>query len=261
MPFRIGPLDYFKVCIVSRRNWPLMEMWGGCQQRNVAGILRYWNRLVNMDEVRICKKVFLWDYYICHNNWSSEVKDIIAKIGLTRNFESLSPCNLAYIKVSLQIQNLYARGWPAKTLTVPKVRSYVTYKTTYCSEKYVSLNLKRNDRSLLAQFRCGILPLRIETGRYVGEKPNERLCKICDSQQIEDETHFLLHCPFYSVLRNTLFSSLEHADLDQLSDTDKTIVLMNNLPRQTAKYISGAYEKRKTFYIQEISCSIHVYFI
>ena len=102
--------------------------------------------------------------------------------------------------------------------------------------------------SLLAQFRCGILPLRIETGRYVGEKPNERrLRKICDSQQIEDETHFLLHCPFYSVLRNTLFSSVEHADLDQLSDTNKTIVLMNNSPRQTAKYLVGAYEKRKTF--------------
>ena len=101
------------------------------------------------------------------------MKDIMTKIDLTRNFESLSPCNLADVKVTLQ--NLYARGWPAKTLTVPKLRSYVTYKTTYCSEKYVSLNLKRNERSLLAQFRCGILPLRIETGRYIGEKPNERL--------------------------------------------------------------------------------------
>ena len=134
----------------------------------------------------------------------------------------------------------------------------MTYKTTYCSEKNVSLNLERNECSLLAQFRFGILPLRIETGRYVGEKPNERLCKICDSQQIEDETHFLLHCPFYSVLRNTLFSSVEHADLDQLSDTDKTIVLMINSPRQTANYLVGAYEKLKHFYIQEISCSIHV---
>ena len=72
------------------------------------------------------------------------MKDIMTKIGLTRNFESLFPCNLADVKVSLQ--NQYARGWPAKTLTVPKLRPYVTYKTTYCSEKYVSLNLKRNER-------------------------------------------------------------------------------------------------------------------
>ena len=124
----------------------------------------------------------------------------------------------------------------------------------------VSKHVKRNERSLLAQFRCGILPLCIETGRYVGEKPEERLCKICDSQQIEDETHFLLHCPFYSVLRDNIFSSIEHVDFDQLPDIDKTVILMNNSPRQTAKYLVGAFEKRKTFYIQGISCSIHVYF-
>ena len=84
--------------------------WLPTKERRWFNILKYWNRLVNMDEVRNCKKGFLWDYYICHDNWSSEVKDIMTKIGLTRNFESLSPCNLADVKVSLQIQNLYARG-------------------------------------------------------------------------------------------------------------------------------------------------------
>ena len=38
-----------------------------------------------MDESRICKKVFLWDYNICHNNWSSEVKDIMTKIATDRS--------------------------------------------------------------------------------------------------------------------------------------------------------------------------------
>ena len=79
------------------------------------------------------------------------------------------------------------------------------------------------------------------------EKPDERLCEICDLQQIEDETHFLLHCPFHSVLRNTIFSSVEHADFNQFSDADKTIILMNNSSGQTAKYLVGAFEKRKTF--------------
>ena len=38
--------------------------WLPTKERRWFNILRYWNRLVNMDEVRICKKVFLWDYYI-----------------------------------------------------------------------------------------------------------------------------------------------------------------------------------------------------
>ena len=112
----------------------------------------------------------------------------MTKIGLTRHFENQSPCNLADAKVSLQ--NLYARDWPAKALSIAKLRTYVTYKTSFYPEKYLMLNLERNELSILFQFRCGFLPLRIETGRYVGEKPEERLCKICDSQQVEDETHF-----------------------------------------------------------------------
>ena len=200
--------------------------WMPSTERRWYNMIRYWNRLVNMDDNRICKKVFVWAYTICHNNWSSEVKEIMSKLGITRHFESRSPWNLNDVKVSLQ--DLHARGWPAKTLSVPKLRSYVKYKTEYCPERYVTMNLKRNERSLLAQFRCGILPLRIETGRYVGEKPEERLCKICNSQQTEDETHFLLHCPFYSILRETLFSSVDRVDFDQLPDSDKTVILMNN---------------------------------
>ena len=52
----------------------------------------------------------------------------------------------------------------------------------------------------------------------------KRLCKICDFQQIEDAKHFSLHCLFYSVLRQKLFSAVEHANFDQLSDIDKTII-------------------------------------
>ena len=59
--------------------------WLPTKERRWFNILRYWNGLVNMDESRICKTVFLWDYNICHNNWSSEVKDIMTKIATDRS--------------------------------------------------------------------------------------------------------------------------------------------------------------------------------
>ena len=55
---------------------------------------------------------------------------------------------------------------------------YMTFKTEYELEQYVYLNLAKNERSVLAQFRCGILPIRVETGRYVGELLEERFCRI-----------------------------------------------------------------------------------
>ena len=70
---------------------------------------------------------------------------------------------------------------------VAKLRTYRTFKHSFESERYLELNLERHELSLLAQTRSGILPLRVETGRYVGERPEERLCTLCDMRQVEDE--------------------------------------------------------------------------
>lgn len=46
----------------------------------------------------------------------------------------------------------------------------------------------------MAQFRCDILPIRIETARYKGEPLDEIICNFCILNKIEDESHFLLKC-------------------------------------------------------------------
>ena len=65
------------------------------------------------------------------------------------------------------------------------------------------MNLSRCERSGMAQFRCGVLSLRIETGRFVGEQVGDRLCRFCDLNLVEDEKHFLLVCPSYMNLRDS----------------------------------------------------------
>ena len=83
----------------------------------------------------------------------------------------------------------------------PKLRNYVKFKQSIYVEDYVVGNITRSQRSLLAQFRMGILPLNIETGRYFRKVLNDRLCLLCDHNATEDEHHFLLSCPFYNVER------------------------------------------------------------
>ena len=44
--------------------------------------------------------------------------------------------------------------------------------------------------------------LHVETGCWVGTNRNDWLCQICQSKQdMEDEQHFLCHCPAYSDIR------------------------------------------------------------
>ena len=64
------------------------------------------------------------------------------------------------------------------------------------------LNLSSSERSVFAQIRFGILPLHVETGRFVNKKLEERTCEICHSDVIEDECHFLFNCSVYETPRN-----------------------------------------------------------
>ena len=140
------------------------------------------------------------------------------------------------------------RDWSHKIQTVSKLRTYITFKTSYNVEKYVLMNLNRRERSIFAQFRIGILPLRIETGRYIGENQEQRPCKICQGGQIEDETHFLFSCDLYNDLRRQLISVISPEHLfSTLSVIDKVTILMNNYPRQTAKYLGNVFDERKHF--------------
>ena len=124
-------------------------------------------------------------------------------------------------------------------------------KPPVCSvERYLTLNLKRNERSVLAPFICGILPLKIETGRFIGEKVDKRLSRICNSSEIENETHFfffffffLFKCTHYNDLRNTLSTAIENRGMFNYS----LKILMDKYPRQTAKYLVNAFMKRKQF--------------
>ena len=67
-------------------------------------------------------------------------------------------------------------------------------------------------RISLARLRGGTSFLRIETGRYEKEKPEERLCLWC-SNAIEDEKHFLLECNLYRSIRQ---KTLEHLNLNAI---------------------------------------------
>ena len=75
---------------------------------------------------------------------------------------------------------------------------------------YLLKPLNQRQISNLAKFRLGILPLRIETDRFIRPPVPEqqRICLQCDENKIEDELHFAIHCSKYNYLRQSLFNRL-----------------------------------------------------
>jgi len=58
----------------------------------------------------------------------------------------------------------FEHKWLTGIMAKPKLRTYLQIKDVYETELYVKANLSRNQRSLVAQLRTGILPLALETG-------------------------------------------------------------------------------------------------
>ena len=65
-------------------------------------------------------------------------------------------------------------------------------------------------RITINKFRLGNYYLRIETGRHSVPKipENLRLCNFCQTNEVENEFHFLISCNLYGNLRSKLFNEI-----------------------------------------------------
>ena len=149
--------------------------------------------------------------------------------------------------------------WKNECINKPKLRTYVNFKYDYKTENYVKFNLSRGQRSLMAQFRSGTLPLRIEVGRYRGESPNERVCEFCSLNEIEDERHFVFRCTLYTQERLELFEDNKIDKNNNITLEQKLYLLFENHTFLFAKYIQKCYFKRNSEMYNNINacaCSI-----
>ncbi len=121
------------------------------------------------------------------------------------------------------LHELQCKQWLDEMIKKPKLRTYITFKNSYEVESHTLSFMNRKHRSYLAQYRCGILPLSIETGRWGSIPLEDRNCKMCDSLVVEDEYHFIFHCSLYNNIRdqflhvgNTILNINEKNEIDKI---------------------------------------------
>ncbi len=112
---------------------------------------------------------------------------------------------------------------------------------------YLQLDLDRYDKSLLSQYRYGILPLEIETGRYRGLDREHRICTLCNEGMIEDQIHFTFKCPIYDNFRTEFIDTCRDRIIgwNILTDIGKISTLFTHQPRLFGKYIKKTFSHRK----------------
>ena len=229
--------------------------WTPPKLRHHKCILSYWNRMIGMSDNRLTKTIFNWDYNKKRSNWCSGIQNIFSQCNKSYIFDGKQYCSV--IEITKMIMDRYKLQWFHDIEHKPKLRSYRLFKCNFQTEKYLYLNLPKWKRSILAQFRLGILPLNIETGRYKivkdkegclrRQKPEERLCTLCTLGSTEDEIHFLLDCPCYDSIRKDLLTMvlIKNENFLSLSKLTQFKYLMENCVKLVSNYLFSAWDRRK----------------
>ena len=111
---------------------------------------------------------------------------------------------------------------------------YKKVKTSFGYEKYLDIS-NFEWRKNIAKLRCSSHNLQIEKGRHINQPREQRLCRLCNSIEIETEEHFLLGCSLYQYLRNK-FNINAHLNSNG--------VITNTQPNVLGKYLFEAFSMR-----------------
>ena len=80
-----------------------------------------------MDDNRLTKCVFDFDYTAAGKTWCSDLKHLLHQVNMQQNFENKQIVNLEHVKNLFD--NKHQQEWNEKLHTVSKLRTYVTFKS------------------------------------------------------------------------------------------------------------------------------------
>ena len=100
-----------------------------------------------------------------------------------------------------------------------KLSFCATFKKDYLLEDFLEVIKDPKQRRIYSKFRISNHKLEIECGRYHDVNRDERFCKNCNSDTVENEFHFAFRCKKYEGLRSDSHNILK--DYFQTNITDE----------------------------------------
>ena len=172
-------------------------------------MMRYFYKLNMISHDRILWKIFHYDHsHALNGTWSKEIKNILNMNDVYDSLEGWTMRSLTEA-VNQQLRLNYDVIWVSDITNTSKLETYGTFKHIIETEKYVLCNfLTRYQRRMIAMCRAGTLPLEIEKGRWRGIPRDDRKCKSCSMNVVDDLKHFMITCPALHTRRNTLMNDI-----------------------------------------------------
>ena len=139
---------------------------------------------------------------INNDEWIINIKSELDRLGLGYIWyiDNLNGVNY-YKIIEHRLLDVYKQSMLSEISRSSKAHLYQHLVDHFTLQYYLSKPLNPTCKKYIAQFRLSAHKLNIEKGRYTNENRRNRLCTLCNTNDIEDEFHFILKCPLYDRLR------------------------------------------------------------
>ena len=193
-----------------------------------------------------------WD----SNPWAMNIKHFLENLGFPALIDFLPHNSLKSVinMLSQRINDQILQYQNSKISVSNKLAFFRNVYEMNSRAAYVDILTNRSDRSAIAKLRLSAHNLEIEKGRHIGVVHNDRICKLCNSNNIENETHFLWLCECYEQERESLYNKLyrlHNFDYKLINDDNiRSKLLLNskshNVLKCMSKFIEDLLNKRNS---------------
>ena len=235
--------------LVSELDWLLP------QYKARIKMIQYFSRLMKAPSNRLMKIVYAWDKHLNDvgqiNSWSSEIKLILYDTNLQHVYDLQQMFQVKDVvkQLNTALFNTQQEWVENECKQKPKLRTFVKFKDFKTLPPHVFKQLPFIERKIISKARLGILPLRIETSRYIRPilPEEQRLC-YCNMNEVESECHVLYNCVKYVTLRQLWLSKLEKPENFLTLPNEEKLKITFNVPnniRCTAQYLIDLMDLRR----------------
>ena len=218
-------------------------------------MIQHFSRILKTPNNRLIKKIYFWDRYLNESNiitsWTNEIKSILYESNLQYVYDSqlIFPIQDAIKQLKESLMKIQQTRLQTECNNKPKLRTFVKFKDFNALPPHVYKSLSFIERKIISKTRLGVLPLRIETARYLRPALPEaqRLC-YCNNNAVESEQHVIYSCVKYVALRQVWLAKLQKPDnFNDLEVAEKLKLTFNNPCniKCTAQYLVDVMDLRR----------------
>jgi len=184
----------------------------------IERMLKYWMFIDNHSENNLLKEAYRFSESLDEkSSWMQFARNIYHLTGHTSNSSHISLTYRTISSITKYLRRSYKLWWhdnifsdsQNKSKHGRKLRTYRTFKPHHGMASYLSTICNPKMRISMSKFRLSDHRLQIELGRRHNVPLEERTCKKCCLNVVENECHALLECTCYKDDREHYLSQVK----------------------------------------------------